>query len=73
MDIRKTPIPLILLLRLLSVLFIVILGGGLGVIFMILYSTSLHEWGVIILGMAFVVGVPAIAAIIAKRYEKDVD
>ena len=36
MDIRKAPIPLSLLLPLLSVLFIVILGGGLGVIFMIL-------------------------------------
>ena len=73
MDIKNTPIPLSLLLPLLSVLFVIILGGGLGVIFMILYSTDFHEWGVIILGMAFVLGVPGCAAIIAKRYEKDVD
>jgi len=73
MDNRKTFIPLSILLPLLSALFIVIVGGGLGVIFMILYSTYLHEWGVIMLGMVFVVGVPVVAAIIAKKYEKDVN
>ena len=53
------------LLPLMAVLFVVVWGGGLGVSFILLNKTSLGEWAVIILGMALVVGVPAIATLLS--------
>ena len=52
-----------MLFPLLAVLTIVGFAGGLGVIFILVEtSTPLEEWGVIVIGLALVVGVPAIAA-----------
>ena len=52
---------------LLAVLIIAIFGGGLGVIFMVINDTPpLHEWGVIILGLAILVLVP-LGAYFAQR------
>ena len=59
---RQPPLPLIL--PLLSILFIVILGGGLGVSFILLDKTGLGEWGAIIVGMALVIGVPIVGGLL---------
>ena len=59
------------LFPLLAVLTIVIFGGGLGVIFMVLESTGVGEWGVIGLGMALVIGVPATAALLQQRVDRE--
>ena len=46
-------------------------AGGLGVIFILVEtSTPLEEWGVIVIGLALVVGVPAIAAFAQRLVEK---
>ena len=52
------------LLPLLAMTFIVVWGGGLGVIFIFVGKTALGEWGSVIIGMAVVVGVPAIGALL---------
>lgn len=59
------------LFPLLAVLFIATFAGGLGVIFMVLESSAAEEWGVIGLGMTLVVGVPAAAALIQQRVERE--
>ena len=59
-----------LLFPLLAVLFIVALGGGLGVLFMIINETAVGEWGVIALGMALVVGVPTVAALAQRVVDR---
>ena len=59
----RTHLPFVLPLA--AILFIVIWAGGLGVSFIFLEKTRLGEWGVIILGLAVVVGVPAIASLVA--------
>jgi hypothetical protein len=56
---------------LLAVLLIAIYAGGLGVIFMVLEATPLHTWGPVILGVALVVGVPSVAALLERRFEQD--
>lgn len=58
------------LFPLLAVITVVVLGGGLGVTFMLLYETSWHEWGVIGLGMLLVVGVPVAAALVQRAQER---
>ena len=58
------------LFPLLAVLTIVVFGGGLGIIFTVLNESALGEWGVIILGMALVVGVPGIAALLERTLER---
>ena len=58
-----------LLIPLLSVLAIVVFGGGLGVTFMLINETALGEWGVVALGLALVVGVPAVAALAQRSLE----
>ncbi len=60
------PTTMAALLPIMAALFIVIWGGALGVIFIILYKTPLGEWGAVILGMALVIGIPAIAGLLAK-------
>ncbi len=59
-----------LLFPLLAVLLIVGYGGGLGVTFMVVYA-SFNEWGVVALGVALVVGVPTIAALLQRSVERN--
>lgn len=66
----KERISMALIFPLLSVITIAVFAGGLGVIFMVLNDGALHEWAVIILGMALVVGVPAAAALMQRYYER---
>ena len=65
----KERITMAVIFPLLSVITIAVFAGGLGVIFMVLNDSALHEWAVIILGMAMVVGVPAAAALMQRYYE----
>jgi hypothetical protein len=59
-----------LLYPFLAVVVIVGYAGGLGTIFILLNETEAGEWAVIILGMALVVGVPAVAALGQRMIEK---
>ena len=59
-----------LLFPLLAVITIVVFGGGLGVVFMLLNETAMHEWGVVALGMALVVGVPTVAALVERALDR---
>lgn len=54
----------------LAVITIVIFGGGLGVIFMLINDTPMHENGVIILGLAILIFVPLGAYFIQRSIEK---
>jgi hypothetical protein len=60
----------VLLFPFLAVLVIAVYAGGLGIVFMLLYDTEAHEWAVIGLGAALVVGVPAVAALGQRMVEK---
>jgi len=60
-----------MLFPLLAALTIVVFAGGLGIIFMILESTALGEWGVVILGSAIVVGAPTVAALVQRNLEQN--
>ena len=60
-----------MLFPLLAVLVIVVFAGGLGVTFIVLDSTELEQWAVVILGMALVVGVPSAAALVQRRVERE--
>ena len=55
-----------LMFPILAVLTIAIFAGGLGVIFMLINETAIHETGVIILGMAILILVP-LGAYFAQR------
>ncbi len=57
--------PLPVLLPIAALLFIVIIGGGLGGSFILLNKTGLEEKGAIIVGLALVIGVPAVASLLA--------
>jgi hypothetical protein len=59
-----------MLFPLLAVLTIAGFAGGLGVIFILLNETALHEWAVVILGVALVVGVPSAAALVERMVER---
>jgi hypothetical protein len=63
----KSPMALAMLIPVLAVLTIVVFAGGLGIIFMLLESTEIGEWGVVILGTAIVVLVPTAAALLEQR------
>ncbi len=74
-------LPMSIWLPALAALFIATIGGGLGVIFMILlavgHDTIPKSWGrtgeelfVIILGMAIVVGVPVMGALVHNWVSK---
>ena len=52
------------LLPLLAAMFVIIWGGGTGVIFILLSKTALHEWGSVIVGMSLVVGIPFLGAVL---------
>ena len=58
---------LAMLIPVLAVLTIVVFAGGLGIIFMLLESTEIGEWGAVILGTAIVVLVPTAAALLEQR------
>ena len=61
-----------ILFPLLALLTIVVIGGGLGIVFTILNeTTAIGEWSVIILGVALVVGVPTVAMVLQGRAEKE--
>ena len=60
-----------LLFPLLAMIIIAIYAGGLGVIFMLVNETELEEWGVIVLGMVILIGVPTAAAIVQQIVEKE--
>ena len=60
-----------MLFPILAVLTIVAYAGGLGVLFMVIESTAVGIWGVIVLGTAIVVGVPLAAAMLQKMVEKE--
>lgn len=59
------------LFPLLAVAIIAAYAGGLGVLFILVYGTSIHEWGVIIIGVALVVLVPLIAALAQRAVEPE--
>ena len=59
---RQTRLPFMLPLA--AILFVVLWGGGVGVIFIVLGKTGIGEWGAIIGGIALAVLVPAIASIL---------
>ena len=61
-------IRLAMLIPFLAVVTIVVFAGGLGILFMVL-EHQFEEWGVIALGTALTVGVPAVAALLQKRVE----
>jgi hypothetical protein len=57
-------LPLPFFLPLFAVLFVVLWGGGLGASFIFLNKTGVKEWGAVGLGLAVVVGIPAIGALL---------
>ena len=59
-----------LMFPLLAVLIVVVFGGGLGFILIVL-NEEVGKWGVVGLGSALVVGVPAAAAIAQRMVEKN--
>ena len=56
---------LAMVLPLLAALVIIAWGGGMGVIFIVLNETGAGVWGAIIIGMALVLGIPSVAALLA--------
>jgi len=58
------------LFPLLGVLSVATFAGGLGVIFMVL-DHYMEEVSVIVLGCALVVGVPAVAALLERKLERE--
>tara|TARA_Y100000815_G_scaffold234579_1_gene226764 strand:+ start:125 stop:331 length:207 start_codon:yes stop_codon:yes gene_type:complete len=59
-----------ILFPILAILLIVVFAGGLGVIFTVIHESTHSEIGVLILGTALVIGVPAAAALIQRRIER---
>lgn len=57
-------VPLPFLLPLLAILFVVVWGGGVGLTFILLATTSAGVWGAVFVGMGIVVLVPSLAALI---------
>ena len=54
-----------MILPLLAALVIIVWGGGVGVVFIVLNETGAGVWGAIIIGMALVLGIPSVAALLA--------
>lgn len=67
----KEPLGISILFPLLAVFTIVVFAGGLGIVFMVLESAVPEAWGVIVLGTALVVAVPAAAAFLQMQVEKE--
>lgn len=51
----------------LAISIIAVLGGGLGVIFMMLYTTAAGEWAVVFFGLLLVVGIPLGGAVLSSQ------
>lgn len=62
---------LALLFPFLAVLVIVAVAGGLGVTFILLNEFVLEEWSVVAAGTTLVIGVPVIAALLERRFERN--
>ncbi|MFL2761578.1 MAG: hypothetical protein ACJ0A3_01380 [Dehalococcoidia bacterium] len=61
---------LAVLIPLLSIIIVATISIGLGVLFIALeLYTPLHQWGSAIIGMALVVGLPALAFILQRKTE----
>ena len=56
---------LAMVLPILAALVIIAWGGGIGIIFIVLNETGSGVWGAIIIGMALVLGIPSVAALLA--------
>ena len=56
--------PLPFILPLVAILFVVVWGGGLGASFIFLNKTAIGELGAIIIGLALVLGIPAVASLL---------
>lgn len=56
-----------MILPILAMLFVVVWGGGLGVIFIVLNETGAREFGAIGIGLGLVVFVPLIAGLLARQ------
>ena len=59
-----------MLFPIMAIICIATFAGSLGVIFMLIEESVLHENGVIILGSSLVVLVPLIAFLLARNTEK---
>ena len=59
-----------MLFPIMAIICIATFAGGLGVIFMLIEESVLHENGVIILGSSLVVLVPLIAFLLERNTEK---
>lgn len=59
-----------ILFPLLSMVIIAAYAGGLGVLFIVIEHSAFGIGGVIILGVAIVVGVPGVAALIQRWIER---
>jgi hypothetical protein len=59
-----------ILFPLLSMIIIAAFAGGLGVLFIVIEHSALGLIGVIVLGVAIVVGVPSVAALIQRQIER---
>ena len=57
----RLPLPFILPMA--AILFIVVWGGGLGAAFIFVAKTDIGTWGAVIIGLALVIGVPTLAAL----------
>jgi ACR3 family arsenite efflux pump ArsB len=61
---------LALLIPIISVAIVVVIGGGLGFIFIGAAKAGAGEWGAIIIGMALVVLVPVVAFLLERSFDK---
>lgn len=57
---------LAMLIPILAIIVIIVFAGGLGILFMVMENAMQNEIGVIVLGSAFVVGVPMIAYLLER-------
>ena len=60
----------VILFPLLSIFTVILVAGAIGIVFTVIHETTHNELGVIILGSAIVVLVPAAAALIQRSIEK---
>ena len=67
---NKDLMKMALLFPFLAVLTVILYAGGLGVIFIVVNETAVGEWGVIVIGLALVVGVPTVAALLQRVAER---
>lgn len=62
---------LAMLMPLASILVVVVIGGGLGAIFIGVGKAGGGEWGAIIIGLALVVMVPTVAFLLERLVDRD--